>query len=155
MDYVAYHSQDVMGNELGDGPPFAMLSRKPVSHLDGQVVWVIEGRGSKKQYFLKQRFIVDLIERIDDDYFRFQFTGQDGISFTPEIPLSVHTWFKDFLKAVANFSIGVSPLKPEFQRRFLELAGPLDSSAEDVADKSDWQLTEGEIQTTLRTYKMP
>ncbi len=77
MDYVAYHSQDEMGSELRDGPPFGMLSRKPIRHLAGNTIWVVEGRGKKKQYFLKQRFHVDTVEEIVDEYFRFQYVRVD------------------------------------------------------------------------------
>ena len=38
MDYVAYHSEELMGHPLGSGPPYGMLSRKPVSHLLGKRV---------------------------------------------------------------------------------------------------------------------
>lgn len=152
MDYVAYHSQDVMGNALGKGPPFGMLSRKLVRHLAGKVVWVIESRGKKKQYFLRQKFHVDSVTEIEKDYFRFHYTGNEGINFNPEILLNPYPWFKDFLKAVANFSIGVSGLKPEFHHHFLQLSG-LASGDKNAPNKSDWQLIEGEIQTALRTYK--
>ncbi|HQZ65383.1 MAG TPA: HNH endonuclease [Planctomycetaceae bacterium] len=150
MDYVAYHSADLMGGPLGSGPPFGMLTRKPVAHLMGQHVWVIEGRGRKKQYFLKHRFVVDTVDEIDDDHFRFRFSGEDGIDFTTEIALSPLPWFKDFLKAVANFSIGVSTLKPEYLAHFHEISNLRDSPA---GKHEDWQLTEGEIQQTLRTFR--
>lgn len=153
MDYVAYHSQDVMGSELGDGPPFGMLSRKPVKHLAGNTVWVVEGRGKKKQYFLKQRFHVDTVEEIDDEYFRFQYFGETGENFTPEIPISSENWFKDFLKAVANFSIGVSTLRPEFLTRFEGLANGRGDSIEPKSTPDDWQLVEGEIKTAVRSFR--
>lgn len=150
MDYVAYHSADLMGGPLGSGPPYGMLTRKPVAQLMGQHVWVIEGRGRKKQYFLKHRFVVDAVDEIVDDHFRFRFSGDDGIDFTPEIALSRLPWFKDFLKAVANFSIGVSTLKPEYLAHFVEISNLRDSPP---AKPEDWQLTEGEIQQTLRTFR--
>ena len=150
MEYVAYHSEELMGRSLGQGPPYGMLTRKSVAHLLGQHVWVIEGRGRKKQYFLKSRFVVDAVDQIDDDHFRFRVSGQDGIDFSPEIALSFLPWFKDFLKAVANFSIGVSTLKPEYHARFLEIAKLRDDTAPKVGD---WQTTEGEIQQTLRTFR--
>ncbi len=139
-----------MGDPLGRGPPYGMLARKPVAHLLGRQVWVIEGRGRRKQYFLKCRFVVDSVDEIEDGYFRFRFSGQDGSDFSPEIALSPLPWFRDFLKAVANFSIGVSTLKPEYRARFIEIA----NLREDTADeRDDWQLTEGEIQQTMRTFR--
>ena len=153
MDYVAYHGQSVMGSELGDGPPFGMRSRKPVRHLVGNTVWVVEGRGKKKQYFLKQRFHVDTVEEIVDEYFRFQYVGQTGDNFTPEIPLSSESWFKDFLKGVANFSIGVSALRPEFLSRFEGLTNGRTNAIGTNVDPEDWQLTEGEITTALRSFR--
>ena len=102
MDYVAYHSAELMGHPLKSGPPFRMLSRKSVSHLLGKRVWIIEGRG-KKTYFLKQCFTVDATSAINDDHFRFQYSGKDGTDFCPEIVLSDLSWFAAFLKSVANF----------------------------------------------------
>lgn len=153
MNYVAYHSQDVMGSELGDGPPFGMLSRKPVKHLAGNTVWVIESLGKKKQYFIRHRFHVDDVEEIDDDYFRFQYFGETGDNFSPGIPISSEAWFKDFLKAVANFSIGVTPLKPEYLSRFEELAKTQTTLATGNKATDDWSLTEGEIKTSIRSYR--
>ena len=153
MDYVAYHSQDVMGSEVGDGPPYGMLSRKPVRHLAGNTIWVIEGRGKKKQYFLKHRFHVDAVEEIDDEFFRFRYFGETGENFSPEIPLSTEAWFKDFLKAVANFSIGVAKLKPEFLSRFERLANLRANSAEIETTPDDWQLIEGDIKTAIRCFR--
>lgn len=118
MDYVAYHSAELMGQPLGSGPPYGMLSRKPVSHLLGKHVWVIESNGKKKNYFLRKRFTVDATSKIEDDYFRFQYSGKKGIDFTTEIRLSDLSWFAAFLKSVANFSIGVTSIKPEFLAHF-------------------------------------
>ena len=153
MDYVAYHSQDIMGSELGDGPPFGMYSKKSVRHLMGKAVWVIEGRGTPKQYYLKHRFVVDSVKEVESEYFRFEYTGAEGKNFIPEILLSNQPWFRDFLRAGANFSLGVSELKPEFLRRFLELADFSDTDGDGSPEQSDWQLTEGEIRTALHTYR--
>jgi hypothetical protein len=152
MDYVVYHSAELMGGPLGDGPPFGMLTRKSVSHLSGHHVWVIEGRGKKKQYFLKNRFLVDSVDEIDDDHFAFEFSGVDGVNFDPEIAFSAYPWFKAFLKAVANFSIGVTTLKPEYLTRFLEIS-KLNESESQQERKSDWEFVEGEIRTSTRTFK--
>lgn len=141
-----------MGGPFGSGPPFGMLTRKSVSHLSGNHIWVIEGRGKKKQYFLKNRFLVDSVDEIDDDYFTFEFSGTDGVNFDPEIPLSPYPWFKAFLKAVANFSIGVTTLKPEYQTRFLKISGLNESESQQECE-SDWEFVEGEIRTTTRTFK--
>lgn len=152
MEYVAYHSAELMGEPLDDGPPFGMLTRKPVAHLAGQYVWVIEGRGKKKQYFLKCRFVVDAIDEVDDDYFRFRFAGDEGISFDPEIPLSPHPWFKKLLKTVANFSIGVTTLKPEFLSRFVEISRLNKRQSLDEVS-SEWEFVEGEIRRAIKTHR--
>lgn len=121
MDYVAYHSEELMGRPLKSGPPYGLLSRKPVSHLLGKRVWVIESREKKKTYFLRQRFTVDATSEIDDDFFRFLYSGKDGIDFTTEMPLNEFPWFAAFLKSVANFSIGVTTIKPEYLDCFVAL----------------------------------
>lgn len=150
MDYVAYHSSELMGYEMGDNQDFAMLSRKPVLHLAGKTIWVLEGRGeTKKQYFLKQRFEVDSIEDVEDDHYRFRYSGRNGQNFTPEIPLSSEVWFKDFMKAVANFSIGVTTLKPEYLARFEALTN---STTRPLSEES-WLLIEGAHREALRTYR--
>ncbi len=105
MDYVAYHSAELMGQPLSSDPSYAMLSRKPVSHLLGKRVWVIESRGKKKTYFLRLRFTVDAASEIEDGYFRFQYSGKDGIDFTTEIKLSDLPWFAAFLKSLRTSAL--------------------------------------------------
>lgn len=110
-----------MGQPLGSGPPYGMFSRKSVSHLVGKRVWVIESRGKKKAYFLRQRFTVDGTSEIDNDYFRFRYSGKDGVDFTTEMKLSDLPWFAAFLKSVANFSLGVTMIKAEYLDYFIAL----------------------------------
>ena len=150
-NYVAYHSEDLMGGPLSLGPPYEMLTRKPAARLMSKRVWVIAGRGRKKQYFLKQHFIVDAISEIADPNFRFRFSGQDGVDFTPEIPLSPLPCFNEFLKTVANFSLGVTEMKLEYLALFTEAAGLLDNQVGRIS--GDWQLVEGEIAQSLRTFR--
>ena len=150
MAYVAYHNVELMGGPLQDGPPFGMLSRKPSNHLAGQVVWVVEGAGKKKKYTLRHRFLVDAVEDIDDEYFRYEFYGATGLNFSPGIELPAEPWRKVFLKSVGNFGIGVAKLQSEFEDRFNELAG-VDPNLHDPRD--DFEYTEGEIRETITSFR--
>jgi predicted HNH restriction endonuclease len=135
MDYVAYHSAELMGQRLGSGPPYGMLCRKSVPNLMGKRVWIIESRGKKnKTYFLRQCFTVDNISEIDDDYFRFNYSDKEGIDFATEINLSNLPWFAAFLKSVANFSIGVTTIKSEYLDKIVALTNYELSPENSLAD---------------------
>jgi len=150
MAYVAYHNADQMGGPLEDGPPFGMLSRKSAKHLEGQIVWVVEGSGKKKRYTLRHRYRVDAVEEIEDEYFRFEFYGEAGLNLQPGIEIPAEDWRKDFLKSVGIFGIGVAQLQPEYELQFNALAG-VDPTIDD--NKDDFEYTEGEIRETIRSYR--
>ncbi len=150
MAYVAYHNVELMGVPLDDGPPFGMLSRKPSKHLQGEIVWVVEGTGKRKRYAIRHRYLVDEVKEIDDDYFRYEFFGETGQNFSPGIEIPAEAWRKDFLKSVGNFGIGVAKLQPEFEKQFNTLAN-VDPSVDIIQD--DFEYTESEIRETIASYR--
>lgn len=125
--FVAYHNRERMGCPLGDdGGRFMMLTNKPVEHLKGHLVWVVEGYGAGKdrQYDLCHRFTVQDVDPIEDGDFTCAYSGTGGDHFQPRIPLAGGSWFRDFLRSVGCFGLGATRIQPRFIEELERLVTP-------------------------------
>jgi hypothetical protein len=102
MDFAAYHNTKKMGEPLADGPPYDLFTNTgSPERFVGHRIWVIEGRGdSPKQFFLRQRFVVNHVEPCSLDGFDFRLVGREGIDV--EIPLNDLSWFPEFKLGVTG-----------------------------------------------------
>ena len=110
MEFVGYHNRPKMGFPLKDVPGFAMLTSKPPFHLVGHHIWIIEGLDSPRQYYIRQRFLVDGVEDSIVEGFDYRYYGTEGVEFNSDISLRTFDWFSPFMKTVGNFGIGAQEL---------------------------------------------
>jgi hypothetical protein len=101
---------------------FWIITRKKLNDLIGNCIWLIEGDGVPRSYFLKQVFIAEQVEIIEDEYFYFRITGRNGRLFQPLIELTNYPWFKDMKLHLGNFSLGLSGLRSEYYEELIQIA---------------------------------
>lgn len=112
-DYLVYHNNEKMGgsliNDELDSDNFDILTNKNIDLLS-KVVWVIEGAGKPRQYYLCERFTVDVWEKYNKDGWAYRAKGQlaSGERYRDTILLNSlpGPWFRDFQRRMANFSLG-------------------------------------------------
>src|SRR5262249_44669470 len=91
-----------------------VYTTKPVKRLPGNTIWLIAGRDWPRQYFLSAVFMVDEVGPADVSAFRYFARGSQGTRFVPPIPLSQESWFPEFRRRLANFSLGLRAMPEEF-----------------------------------------
>ena len=123
MEFVGYHNRPKMGYPLEDVQGFAMLTSKSPFHLKGHHIWVVEGLGSPRQYYVRQRFLVDDVEASIVDGFDYRFYGTQGVKFDSDVSLRTFDWFSDFMKTVGNFGIGAQVLSEFVLSEFSSITG--------------------------------
>jgi len=131
-DFVAYHSDHVMGaplRPLGARAEFVSRKRSVLNRAIGQRVWIITGtpRGKRTEYRLLGCYSPDTVEGRDGT---FIVAGPVTGSPISPIDLSGLPWFRDLLRAMANFSIGFSELTNARYIRELEALLGIEERAE-------------------------
>ena len=113
-NYVQYHNASKQGLLQIDTADFQIFANKSINHLVGHRVWLISGHGmsSPKHYQLEYVFRVDDVQPGTPNRAR----GATGRRFAPALALNGLSWFEDFLKHQANFSLGVREIADEHQR---------------------------------------
>ena len=141
-DYVVYHNTDGMEYSIIDnhqeGADYGFVTNKDISSLKNRdevnVIWMIEGRGKPRRYYLCQRFKVDpdSVDMHDDEDWEYEASGQsnEGEYYGKSIPLKKCKWFPDFLRRMANFSRGFTELEPSDRKNFIAEIGRHGYSAE-------------------------
>ena len=125
--FVAYHSEDRMGYPAEECEPFSLYTKKKLSDLKGDTVWVIAGdKHSPKRYFLSSKFQISSVTKVPDSDFEFELKGTMGTVFKPMPRLDQLPWFR---QKMANFSIGLTVLSDpaiivEFERVAAESGRP-------------------------------
>ena len=123
--FVAYHNEDRMGYSAEESDPYSLYTSKNPTRLHSHgphVIWVIAGRGHKPMsYYLSTCFIVTAIIPADHPDFGYTISGTGGGRFEPMPRLDQLTWFPEFRRRMANFSIGLTEICneeiiEEFQR---------------------------------------
>lgn len=114
--FVAYHSAEKMGGNYESGAEYAFLSRKGLAALEktvGESVWIINGakQAQKTIYTLCAVFTPDQVIELRDSIANYVVTGQLGHDFDEPVVLNNLPWFSDFLKAQANFSLGINEIR--------------------------------------------
>ena len=123
MEFVAYHNRPKMGYPLADGPRFGMLTSRSPFHLVGHNVWVVEGFGSPRNYYIRQRFLVDGVEQSNVEGFDYRYYGQQGVNFESTVSVRNFDWFPGFLITVGNFGIGAQELHATTLAEFSTITG--------------------------------
>ena len=122
--YVVYHSVEKMGiscEELVEGP-FEIVTSKSVANLLNQVIWVISGQGTPRQYSLCSVFIVDEIGRLQDGDFTNYARGSTGFSFRPVFVLNEYDWFRLFLRSQSRFTFGLQKIDQQYVQELEQIA---------------------------------
>lgn len=136
--FVQYHNTELMGYSCdeGDDDLFSIVTNKSTADLEGHTVWLISGEGRPRKYALCEVFIVDEVGETDEtSAFKFYAEGE-GTAFRPPISLNHLSWFKQFLAAYQNFSLGLREIKEEtYIRELEELRGELEPSSEIVENE--------------------
>ena len=117
-DYVVYHNKEGMGYTVSDrksqNGPFQIVTTKNVNDLEGSRIWLIEGQKARqrknKTYYLCSQFRVD--DTYEDEEINYA-RGMSGSRYGKKICLNDLLWFPEFLKRMANFSLGMQKLSPE------------------------------------------
>jgi hypothetical protein len=124
-DYVQYHNSEKMGFSCLEFSPddgFGIVTNKKVSQkLIGSRIWLIGGIDNPRKYYLCYNFIADSIDKLDGD-FGFSVDGDEGLFFQPPIFLNDLSWFKDFVKKQAYFSLGLQKIDQRFVDELEKLA---------------------------------
>lgn len=112
-NYVQYHNATTQGpvKRLLDGQ-YQIYAKKSIQHLLYNRVWLISGHGttSPKQYRLEYVFqVAEVIDGAPN-----LAIGTNGKRFEPGIPLNDLPWFKEFLAAQQNFSLGVREIPEKY-----------------------------------------
>ena len=114
VDYIAYHSSELMGQEYWPTEYFHFLSRKAESFLGRAVgcrAWVIVSvrKSSRMTYRLAGVFTPSEIRAQGDS---FGIIGV-GTPFRPPFEITTHSWFTDLLNEQNKFSYGFNPIRSE------------------------------------------
>lgn len=118
--YVVYHNTDKLEYAMSTEPPFKIFTKKNVEKIIGDQIWVIAGetnlRDSIKEYKIICTFIVDSVDREDDANIA---AGNNGIDL--DISLNDLSWFPEFKKKMANFSLGLQLIDENYAGKFQNL----------------------------------
>jgi hypothetical protein len=112
--YVQYHNPDKWRHNRRRSGPLQVYTTKSVKRLPGNTIWLIAGKDRPRSYFLSAVFVVDEVGPAEDSRFRHVARGTQGTRFVPAIPLSQETWFPEFRRRLANFSLGLRAMPAEF-----------------------------------------
>ncbi len=112
-NFVQYHNASKQGSiSSWVDEKFQIFSKKGISGLMGNRVWLISGTGisSPKQYQLEYFFTVSKILKGEPSIA----AGTVGQRFNPAISLNDEPWFKEFLESQQRFSLGVREIPEKF-----------------------------------------
>lgn len=129
-DYVVYHNEEAMEHSLiadhAYDDSYGFVTNKDISKLKKgtHTIWMIEGTGRPRKYYLCQKFTVNpkgIRRNVGGDW-KYEADGKSvGSEFYEyKIPLNGFDWFPNFLKRMANFSLGFTELKEDEVRNFRE-----------------------------------
>ena len=123
--FVGYHNPTRMGySAFTDPNPFSFYTSKTLRDVIGDVVWVVTGQGEgRKTFYLSCWFVIDEIRPSDDAEFGYVVSGKNGGLCDPVPVLNEEQWFSEFLRKMANFSLGFNEIRdPEIIEAFRVLA---------------------------------
>lgn len=129
-DYVVYHNAEAMGRSLiadhAYDDSYGFVTNKDISKLKTgtHTIWMIEGTGRPRKYYLCQKFTVNpkgIRRNVGGDW-KYEADGKSTGSefYKYKILLNDFDWFPNFLKRMANFSLGFTELKEDEVRNFRE-----------------------------------
>ena len=113
---ISYHKAEKMGYSVDEADDFTVVTRKSVQ--EGDRVWSIYGVGNPRRYYLAQTWIVDRIERSEQQGFETCASAREGLKFSPEIHLNALPWFRQFRESQGNFGFGLNSISSEFVNEF-------------------------------------
>jgi 5-methylcytosine-specific restriction protein A len=112
IEYVAYHSSELMGEKYQPTDNFHFWSRKPEKFLRnaiGRRVWVITSTSVRRHtdYKLAGAFTPSDVRREENGY---GITGS-GTPFRPPVEVTLLPWFKALIREQNNFSYGFNQIR--------------------------------------------
>ena len=111
--FLAYHTPEKMGYSAEDVTELCIVTNKAVGNLMGDRIWLIQGEGKPRKYFLRGTFVVASIGTDADDGFRYIVRGREGELFRRHIPIGTLPWFDRFKKSQGNFAFGLQRISDE------------------------------------------
>lgn len=148
--YVVYHNTDKLEYAMSTEPPFTIFTKKNVEKTIDNQIWVIAGetnpRSLIKEYKIICTFIVDSIGREDDTNIA---EGNNGIDL--DILLNDLSWFPEFKKKMANFSLGLQLIDENYAEKFKKLFNGESDDDDGKKDNEDGA-TEGKPILRLRLH---
>jgi hypothetical protein len=110
-NYIVYHNPDQRGF-TANRSDFSILTNKTAPRdVCGSTIWLITGEGKPRQFFLALKFVADEVQSGEDEGFRTRISGEHGQRFDPMVRLDGETWFAEFKRQRANFSLGFGEIK--------------------------------------------
>jgi len=118
--FVQYHNVEKMDGRPSESYILTKKSGKFVEEVKGNKIWLISGDGRPRHYALCAFFIADEIRLTNESGYKYRISGKTGRLLVPEVPLDQQSWFRRFLAAQQNFSLGLreigSPFVEELER---------------------------------------
>ena len=112
-DFLVYHNPDVMGVDVTNMSPLAIVTNKPVTDdVIGNRVWLLTASGRPRTFLLRSYFFVDQVDN-NVDGFLTKLSGASGKVFDPMIELNNEQWFRDLKKSQGNFAFGLQRIQEE------------------------------------------
>ena len=108
--FIAYHNPERMGYPYRASPHHFFYTKKPVSHLVGNTVWVVSFAGTQRDYALVGCFQVTEAGDATEGGFKHSVAG-NGPTFRPWIRVKDRVWFPRLLQVTGNFGLGLSEVK--------------------------------------------
>ena len=115
--FVGYHNEVGQGYPAHGSDPLSIYSNKPLDHLIGDALWLVEGVGeTPKQFRLAVAFVVNEVGPSENESFQFGAWGE-GRVFNEAPLLNSLEWFPDFFQKLGHFAFGVVELTDD---RFID-----------------------------------
>lgn len=122
--FVQYHNPDriIPTKHIPEEGFYWIITRKKLGDLQGNCIWLIDGEGIPRTYFLMNIFIAERVERLVDPYFRYRIVGRNGRLFQPPVELTDYPWFKELKSFLGNFSIGLTKIPPIYFNHLIHIS---------------------------------
>lgn len=123
-DFLVYHNGPKLGSdyelrgkvEVG----FRSKRRSVIEHALHNKVWVVSRKVGDGSICLDGAYIAEKISDDEDKDYSFLCWGEVSVVFDPPVRLANFPWYRDLLRATANF-VGFQKLSDETAARFAEI----------------------------------
>jgi hypothetical protein len=108
-DLLAYHNPDRMGYAASNEA--AVLTNKRLGRsILGCRIWLVEGVGRPRRYFLRGWFIASEIDPDGEEGFRSRISGTVARFLTPNVDITDEPWFPALRCSQGSFAFGLQTM---------------------------------------------